>query len=313
MLNAIRKQLNPATVMAFVALLFATTGGAFAVTDQGGGAGGPQATAAKSKTKAKSTGKPGPRGPAGPKGATGATGPAGPAGPKGETGVKGENGAAGANGTSGTDGESVVTATLQAGEEGCEEGGSKFTIGGKTTTACNGEKGEQGPAGTPGTTGFTKTLPEGETETGTWSVFQTDTPTGFHWSVPLSFSIPLKAGVTKIYVIKNCVGSSLSGAALVACENEVKADEAFCPGTTESPKAGAGDLCIYQGTTLLPKAEPEPGKTEQGGLPIMETQRPGGGPLEGGAGPAGTVLLVEYEGPSNATVLSAGTWAVTAP
>ena len=94
MFQALRKHLTPSTFIAFVALVFAVTGGAFAAGSHGGGSpvqatassgrvgsATPLATSAKSKGKSKS--KAGPRGPAGPKGATGATGPAGPAGATG--------------------------------------------------------------------------------------------------------------------------------------------------------------------------------------------------------------------------------------
>ena len=103
MFQAIRKHLNPTTVVAFVALVFAMTGGAFAASGGSGGGGtgsktiasvtrgaggNPISTTAKSKAKPKT--KAGPRGPAGPAGKNGATGVTGPAGPAGATGAKGE-------------------------------------------------------------------------------------------------------------------------------------------------------------------------------------------------------------------------------
>jgi hypothetical protein len=296
MLTRIRNRLTYANVTMTLALIFAMTGGAYAA----------------SKILITSTKQIKPsvlkqlQGKAGPVGTQGTAGPTGPQGPAGKDGVNGKDGA---SGTSGANGESVASAALSAGKEGCSEGGSKFTVGGKTTTACNGEKGEPGPAGPPGTTGFTRKLPSGETETGTWSLFQAETPSGFHWVVPISFSIPLKAGIsfTNVHVVKNC--AVLGGTLKTECEKEVKETEKFCPGTVEDPKAVSGDLCFFQGNTLLPKTE-----TEEGQFTAMQTILPGGSSFgETGASPAGTALLVGYEGPANERVLSVGTWAVTAP
>jgi Collagen triple helix repeat (20 copies) len=172
MFSAIRKHLNSATVVAFVALIFAMTGGAFAASGHGGGSGSKAsaflvATAAKSKAKPKV--KVGPRGPAGPKGAPGATGPAGATGPQGPQGAKGEAGPA------------------SVGTEGKE-----------------GKEGRQGPQGEPGkdgTTGFSETLPPGKTETGTWAVGFTEVPT----LISISFNIPLEKELesTQVHYVPN--------------------------------------------------------------------------------------------------------------
>src|ERR1700735_4554795 len=115
MFSSIRKYLNPTTAVAFVALIFAMTGGAFAMNTSGSNArtgardaqlapsGSPLATAAKGKAKSKT--KAGPRGPAGPVGKTGATGPAGATGPTGATGPGGPQGPQGPAGANGTNGE----------------------------------------------------------------------------------------------------------------------------------------------------------------------------------------------------------------
>jgi hypothetical protein len=141
MLHKIRKHLTPSTAIAFLALVFALTGGAFAATGGGGSSHGTlTATTAKKKAPPK-----GPRGPAGPKGATGATGAAGATGATGPGGPAGPTGATGGNG----------------------ENGKEGTPGTKGTT---GTKGEQGIQGIPGTTGYTDFLPAGKTETGAWSL-----------------------------------------------------------------------------------------------------------------------------------------------
>ncbi len=181
MFSKIRRHFNAATAMAFVALVFALTGGAFAATGGGSspsrvGARGPTATTAKAKAKAKT--KAGPRGPAGPAGKTGAAGPAGPAGatgPGGPQGNAGTNGSDGINGTNGTNGTSVSAKTIATSESECAgNGGVKLTPGG---SICNGK------------TGFTSTLPSGKTETGTWG-FSAETKQGF-FITAVSFPIPL--------------------------------------------------------------------------------------------------------------------------
>jgi hypothetical protein len=306
MLSAIRRQLNPATVMAFVALVFATTGGAFAVTSRGGGGGNgggeTSATTAKSKSKSKSTGKPGPRGPAGPKGETGAAGPAGPVGPagaKGEAGARGENGAAGTSGTNGKDGESVASTALSAGEGGCAEGGSAFTASGKTTTACNGERGEQGEPGPEGKAGFTKELPGGATETGTWGAdFQNVTKgTVYYNTDAVSFPIPLPIALEKEHTH------------YVTLEEQQKQNgktaPAECQGTVEKPTAAKGTFCVYEGEAAAP--------TGVIAFLVSAIHPPGSLFFSEGVGTVGAELSIEYRGPEEEIVGITGTWAVTAP
>jgi Collagen triple helix repeat (20 copies) len=169
MFSALRRHITPATVLAFVALVFAVTGGAFAATGSGSGSGSgakvsasvaPAAVVAKAKSKPKA----GARGPAGPKGATGATGaagPAGPTGPSGATGPQGPQGAPGTNGTNGTNGE-------------------------------KGETGAAGPEGSPWTGGGT--LPAGKTETGTWSY---NASAAGPVVASVSFALPLEEAAAK--------------------------------------------------------------------------------------------------------------------
>src|SRR5580698_7349257 len=90
-------------------------------------------------------------------------------------GKNGANGASGAQGAAGPAGPAGP-----AGKEGPAGKGEK------------GETGLAGPTGPEGKTGFTKTLPAGETETGTWAF--AGTPEGGENGVlvPLSFNIPLE-------------------------------------------------------------------------------------------------------------------------
>jgi Collagen triple helix repeat (20 copies) len=207
MFSTIRKHLNPTTVVAFVALIFAMTGGAFAATG-GSGSSSPAkatasttlATAAKSKAKPKT--KAGPRGPAGPagkNGANGATGPAGPQGAAGSTGPAGAKGETGPAGGAGAKGE-----TGAAGANGAP--GSPWTAGG--------------------------TLPSEKTEKGTWTITvppPVEIGPGFTNSIdraPISFNIPLETAPTGVYLK---IGEKLTG----------------CQGTAEEPTAEPGYLCVY--------------------------------------------------------------------
>ncbi len=217
MFQTIRKHTNPATIMSFFALMFAMSGGAYAMGSHGGSSGGrgpnpttasvarsgsntTLATAAKSKAKAKSKSTTGARGPAGP---AGKTGPAGPAGPVGLAGPAGEKGAAGTNGTNGV-----------------------------------GTEGKEGPAGKNGTNGkegspwtATGALPPGKTETGSWVLVaakEIGSP-----RVEISFPIPLKEGLESGHVLY--VGEAGNGTT--------------CPGSAEEPQAAEGDLCVYEATS----------------------------------------------------------------
>jgi collagen triple helix repeat protein len=133
---------------------------------------------------------------AGKPGAPGAAGAAGPAGPQG---AKGDEGAAGSNGATGPTGPT-----------------------GKT--GATGATGKTGATGPSGLTGFTKTLPKGETETGTWSFGMTKE--GLALS-SISFNIPLEVPPTAIFV---------------ATPGE---EEESCPGNLNEPKAAEGFVCIY--------------------------------------------------------------------
>lgn len=169
MLSAIRRHLNPGTLIAFVALIFAVTGGAFAASGSSGGGTGGKGTArfartttlaTTAKSKAKPKAKTGPRGPAGPAGKAGATGAAGPAGTTGPAGPAGPGGPQGPQGPAGATGATGAT----------------------------------GPAGTNGTTGFTEKLPTGKTEMGTWTLsIPPPNPTISHSfaQTAISFVIPL--------------------------------------------------------------------------------------------------------------------------
>ncbi len=221
MFSAIRKQITPAMVLAFVALVFAVTGGAFAAT--GGGSSGakvsasvtPMATAAKAKAKAKT--KAGPRGPAGPAGKIGATGPTGA---QGAAGAKGETGAAG--------------------------------TGAAGATGATGPAGPTGPAGTPGTngtTGFTATLPSEMTETGVVTYIFDASGGQF---LPISFNIPLEVPLNgeHTHFILSDGKEPCEPIAGTCVENPTTKQgeraQTVCTGSAAAPVAAAGNLCVYE-------------------------------------------------------------------
>lgn len=72
---------------------------------------------------------------------------------KGQDGKDGINGTNGTNGTDGKDGFSVTSATVNAGDPSCADGGSKFTAVNGVTYACNGAPGRDGHDGAPGAPG----------------------------------------------------------------------------------------------------------------------------------------------------------------
>jgi hypothetical protein len=123
----------------------------------------------------------------------GKPGPQGPAGTPGTAGPKGDAGAVGAEGKQGPEGK--PGADGEPGEEG-----SPWTLGG--------------------------VLPKGATETGVWSASGLE---GAEVLVPISFAIPLKAGLAgpKTHVVP-------------------AAGEAPCNGTAAEPKAPEGELCVYK-------------------------------------------------------------------
>lgn len=300
MFQRVRKHITPATVMAFVALVFAVTGGAFAATGGGGRRGSNLSTLTANTAKAKAKTKAGPRGPAGKTGAigatgaTGATGPAGatgPGGPQGNAGTNGSNGENGKEGAPGKNGTSVTSKEVKEGEEGCEgKGGSVFTASGKTTEACNGK------------TGFTKTLPSGETETGTWAFGDVPIGTGgvLYALAPISFDIPLKVELTAAHshYVSREEQEHVSG-------HEPPVE---CQGSFEAPKAAPGSLCVYenvaQGTN----------NSTQSNFKIAGLIRNPGKPLAFNAATTGAVALIEVieeNGVEGGHAEGMGTWAVT--
>jgi hypothetical protein len=295
---AIRNRMRYANVVTTLALVFAMTGGAYAVTGKGGGpsgpsaviaakgggAGGPSAPSAaiaatkKGKSKAKAL-----RGPAGPRGPEGKQGPAGPQGPAGANGKDGANGSngekgvAGETGLQGNAGKSVVLGKINTGVATCkEQGGVSIEVEGNAASkqsVCNGEPGVIHPG---------TTLPKGASETGTWIAMEGEPE---EVEAAISFPIPLSATAaehtTPVYV-----------------PNTDTTLPAGCQGSAAEPEAEEGHLCLFQGPAHY-----------QHGAEFGEVFfKPG--VLEEGVGTTGTRFVIASQEGEHARFV--GTWAVTA-
>ncbi len=251
MFSALRKRMSYANVVATLALFFALSGGAayaashYLITST---------KQIKPSVLASLKGKPGPAG------ANGAQGPAGPAGAAGAAGAKGENGAAGGQGPQGNNGTSATTKSFAGkktnGSEKCENGGVEVTSASGVSLVCS---------GTNGKTGFTKTLPEGETETGTWAVgaFEESAVSGtlkgsLSFAIPLTTALPGGSACTKIVSGRIASGCHVhyintAGKEMVVNGETFKDEEiesSGCPGNVTTPTAEPGNLCVYAGEVV---------------------------------------------------------------
>ncbi len=291
-MNRLKKHINPATILALAALVFAITGGAYAASGGSGNGGDGHATASIAKSKKKTpAGKPGPRGPAGPAGATGPAGPAGATGPAGAAGAKGENGAAGSNGTNGTNGTNGEGVKAERDTTDCKEGGTKFTVSGKSEHVCNGEKGAIHPG---------DTLPSKATETGTWAMASLESEEDFGL-VAISFAVPLENELTGFE--EPTPGDEIRGHARYINNKNEEAIEGttnhpYCPGSVAKPEAEPGFLCVYGGeeTTTLSSS--------------TFITSPVKGAAEESVGRSGAIMKVKALGINSK---ASGSWAVTAP
>jgi len=276
MLSPLRNRFGIPGVISVIALVFAMFGGAYAASDSSSGDSKASASAVKK----------GPRGPRGPKGPAGLAGPAGPQGPAGPAGAKGDTGSAGAPGAAGADGKTVLNGTATPtgavgvlGDFYIETDVSKI-YGPKASSGANGGWGSgtdlKGKEGSPWTD--LGTLPEGETETGTWGV--TVGPIGLAY-VGLSFPIQLGENLDAAHVKWMNVGDPVA----TGCTG----------GTSGAPKADPGFLCIWVGTGI--------------GSVVIEEVRTPESPGANGAGVTGANLLIGGEEGNT----SFGTFAVTAP
>jgi hypothetical protein len=207
------------------------------------------------------------KGPRGPKGATGPVGPAGAQGPAGPAGAKGD---AGANGAAGGVGPAGPT----------------------------GAKGATGATGPAGLSGFTKTLPKGETETGTWAIEAHTVVGSYVPTTSISFPIPLEQA-----------GGPASAFGFTKAETaEIEAEEiepGGCKGSVAKPTAPAGKLCVYTGYEVV--------EGPAIGLRLLRSTAN----QEGVYSASGAILqggFVENATTENTAIIEAyGSWAVTAP
>jgi hypothetical protein len=210
------------------------------------------------------------------------TGPAGANGTNGTNGKDGGPGTEGPEGPAGKEGKNVTFSP--ASEAACPAGGSVFEASNGNTTICNGKN---------GTTGFTKTLPPGETETGTWSIFlYGSTAVNPAVEEAISFPIPLAANGEENAFVFN------------AAQTETEEfGSSGCAGTVVAPTAPPGVLCVYTAFEELSRAE--------GGLEAREP--PGEFKGYGTNGAYLTGLSLNPGVGQVAKVDTHGTWAVTAP
>jgi len=208
----------------------------------------------------------------------------------------GKAGPAGKNGTNGTNG-----ANGAPGEKGAQ--GPQGTQGPEGKEGKAGEPGKEGKAGANGTTGFTKTLPAGETETGTWSWFSS---AGGAVAIPISFAIPLSAKLTEtqVHYINNhgeeVIFPEPTKGLTFGGPTEERKESTQCLGSVEAPTAAPGNLCVYAGKTITPFS-----------LVSDAFENPANEfPSTVETGTAGTVMLMSVGAGGEETF---GTWAVTAP
>ena len=234
-MKRLRAHITFTNVIAGLALFFALGGSAYAAkkylitsTSQI-----KPSVLAQLKGRAGANGAQGPAGPAGAAGAGGPQGSAGPQGPAGNAGgqgVKGETGAAGSAGTTGKEGP-------------------------------RGTAGSTGPQGPTGESGFTSVLPKGKTEKGLYNYYANDVTelsSGGIVHVPFSFPIPVKGGVTGVFVPSSEAGHNPT-----------------CTGSFPEPTAPEGVLCVYSTHLSTHEVEPTPqfgGINEAGGVLGFETE-----------------------------------------
>ncbi len=211
----------------------------------------------------------------------GKQGPAGVSGSNGKDGAPGANGSNGKDGGPGVAGESVTSKEIKVGEAGCNKlGGSEFAVGGKTTSACNGQ------------TGYTETIPKGKTLKGDWSIAEQVPGTGFvegGASTAVGFGIPLAEAPEAVSYVK-----------------EGEATPSGCTGDVSNPGAEPGHLCVFAAFEFN-------GNVTQASIcpataPVLFCIA---GTVEPGADPSGFVIGV-VDSKEKGLIAANGTWAVTA-
>lgn len=211
MFSNVKSRFGIPGAISVIALVFAMIGGAYAANNSGSTA----TTSAK--------GKPGPRGPRGKPGPAGPMGPQGPAGTKGDAGPKGD---------AGMNGQSAKAKGFAGAKGGCPSGGVEIESANPAAFVCNGKNGSFS----------TESLPVNQTLTGSWIAsggkldlawasisfpMQVSPPPTLYWNPPgLAAAIKFEPG-----------GSP----GLISVEEF----EEKCPGSSSTPEALSGFVCIY--------------------------------------------------------------------
>ncbi len=160
---------------------------------------------------------------------SGKRGPAGPQGVAGAVGAQGAAGPAGKDGAAGKEG-------LQ-GKEGPQ-----------------GQPGEKGVEGSPWAVGGT--LPSGKTLTGDWSVYTEGSGSAHVQATDsVSFGLPLASVPAAHYIREDGKEPFFDE----ATKKEGEREQSACPGSAASPKAVAGNLCVYASDEENVLKEPLPG------------------------------------------------------
>jgi hypothetical protein len=267
---------------------------------------------------------------------------AGKPGAPGANGTNGTNGAKGATGPEGHEGEagkSVVSTEFagnaEPGGHPChEQGGTSLEVQGTAVKhyACNGQ------------TGFTKTLPSGKTETGTWVFSGAPGPisgasnpglsSSEKFFVAISFPIPLpQTNPPKETLLdehhvhyigyEELLEGTVEPAVHLACPSEASVPHFLEGRPLIEPEAAPGNLCVYEESDASLEHGIATGVQTEGteGTPTFNKKAQVGiGPTllapfntKGADATGGLLWLHEVGSGAHEEHYLTGTWAVTAP
>jgi hypothetical protein len=275
MLPSPRRRLANLSIVPVIALVFALSGGAWALAAGSNGAHPGSHSSGKS-------GKRGPKGPRGPQGPAGAGGPQGPLGPAGLSGPRGETGQAGVAGPSGANGRTVLNGTgapsAAQGQQGdfyintdtSEIYGPKSEVGWGGGISLKGAPGTTGPPGSGGKSVVTNSF-DGEHEPGEpgegpcaengGAEFEVEGSGEVHYlcnggggggdGVPETLKGSWSLGQVNALAAEEPLYLSISFDIPLASGPTVRyvkasgGNAAGCGGTVSEPAAESGNICVY--------------------------------------------------------------------